>query len=225
MPAPPAVGEPVEPSMVHDVVVRHHRERDPDVEPTAPRRGSTAAWHRLERACDACWIDRAVHHRIGERDADLDGVGAVRRARPDGFLPSRIAAGDVRHQAACDPVRLARNSIRAVPSADGRHPRMSIICDDVLVAPTGQVEQHGLALQSSEPRADPRQACADSSAGMMPSVRTAAGSLDDLRVGDRRVVGPADRREIGVLGADAGIVEPGGDRQRLSTWPHSSCIR
>ena len=39
--------------------------------------------------------------------------------------------------------------------------------------------------------------------------------LDDLGVGDGRVLGPADRRQVRVLGSDARVVETGGDRLGL----------
>ena len=41
----------------------------------------------------------AVHHRVGERDADLDRVGAGLGDRPDDVEPSRTeTTGDVRHE-------------------------------------------------------------------------------------------------------------------------------
>ena len=51
---------------------------------------------------------------------------------------------------------------------------------------------------------------------MMPSVRDEElERVDDLGVGDRLVAGPTDVGEVGVLGPDAGIVEPRRDRLGL----------
>ena len=56
-------------------------------------------------------------------------------------------------------------------------------------------------------------ACAGSSAGMMPSVRgQPAERVERLVVGRADVAGPAGVAQEGVLRADAGVVEAGGDR-------------
>ena len=79
----------VGPGVMDEVVVRHHGERDVDVERRHlvedRRRRDTVLERVLRRLLD----DRAVHHRIGERDADLDGIGTVGRARSDRILPAR----------------------------------------------------------------------------------------------------------------------------------------
>ena len=83
-PAMPAADEPAgEPAMavvVDDVVVGHRRERDADVE--AGRLVEDRRWRRPGVECGLrCLLDdRAVHHRVGERDADLDGVGPAAAA-------------------------------------------------------------------------------------------------------------------------------------------------
>ena len=62
----------------------------------------------------------------------------------------------------------------------------------------------------------PAKACADSSAGRMPSARQHSPSaVERLVVADRLVAHAADGLEQRVLGTDARIVEPGGDRMRL----------
>ena len=59
-------------------------------------------------------------------------------------------------------------------------------------------------------------AWADSSAGMMPSVRQRSWKRRErLGVGDGAVLGALGDLEPRVLGADAGVVEAGGDRVRL----------
>ena len=56
----------------------------------------------------------------------------------------------------------------------------------------------------------------DSMAGMMPSVRRQQRErLHRLGVGDRAVLARPDVAQVGVLGADAGVVEAGRDRVRL----------
>ena len=52
----------------------------------------------LERDLRRLLDDRTVHHRIAERDADLDGVGTGGGGGADRVLPARVAAGDVRHE-------------------------------------------------------------------------------------------------------------------------------
>ena len=60
-------------------------------------------------------------------------------------------------------------------------------------------------------------AWADSSAGMMPSVRARSRAAARAAVvGDSGVFGAALVGEPGVLGTDGGIVEPGGDGVRRS---------
>ena len=70
---------------------------------------------------------------------------------------------------------------------------------------------------SSRPsRSAPARACADSIAGMMPSVSAQQPQgLHRLVVGGRDVLGAADRGEPGVLGSDARVVQPCGDRVGL----------
>ena len=51
---------------------------------------------------------------------------------------------------------------------------------------------------------------------MIPSVCDSSwNAVDHLGIGDRHVASAPDRREVRVLGTDARIVEPGGDRLGL----------
>ena len=70
---------------------------------------------------------------------------------------------------------------------------------------------------SSRPSSSaPARACADSMAGMMPSVRLSRRSASMAAASvTGPVLGAADRGEPGVLGADARVVEAGRDRVRL----------
>ena len=70
-----------------DVVVRHHRQRRPDVgtaEGIQDPHGSSAI---LERTVVGRLDSRPVHHRIREGHPDLDGIGACRGNGPDRVKP------------------------------------------------------------------------------------------------------------------------------------------
>ena len=83
------MGEAAVPVVMDEVVVGHHDQRDVDVERRHGgehrQRGRPGVERRLRRLLD----HRPVHHRVGERDADLDRVGAVGGGRPDRVLPTR----------------------------------------------------------------------------------------------------------------------------------------
>ena len=68
---------------------------------------------------------RAVHHRVGERDADLDGVGAGRREGPHDLGPVVAQpAGDVRDEELAAAVA-ARSRRCASRRGDAQPPRIS----------------------------------------------------------------------------------------------------
>ena len=86
---------------------------------------------------------------------------------------------------------------------------------EVLVAAAGEADQVELA---SRPAFASTQAtaCEDSSAGMIPSSsREPLERGERLGVGDRLVARAAGVAQVRVLGAGAGVVEPGRDRVRL----------
>ena len=81
----------------------------------------------LERALRARLDDRAVGHRIGERQAELDDVGAgvlQRVHQVDGALDVGVAGGDVRNQRAPCP--------RPCSSCEARR---SIASDEIVTNP------------------------------------------------------------------------------------------
>ena len=86
-------GEALVARVEHEVEVGHDHERDAGVDVAQLRRGSRsrlAPWRQrhLRRLLDR----GAVHHRVGERDADLDGVGAGVGEGPDAPRASRRRA-------------------------------------------------------------------------------------------------------------------------------------
>src|SRR5215204_4675329 len=109
----------------------------------------------------------------------------------------------------------ARSRTRSAHIADQLH-RLS----DVLVAAAGEAHEHGPALQVRRLADEPGD-----------GVRRLEGAEDALGAGqerervehlgirDRRVLGPPDRGEVRVLGADARVVEAGRDGVRLLDLP------
>ena len=90
-------GEALVTHVLHRVVIRHHDERDVDVE-LAPASATMPAGRRadVERPLRRLLDRAAVHHRIRERDADLDRVGAGRGDRAHDVEPAGAEpAGDV----------------------------------------------------------------------------------------------------------------------------------
>ena len=87
-------GEPLEPDAEGDVVVGHDRDRD-------TRRRALAASSRIgggvtpfaSTTVVGLLDDGPVHHRIGERDPDLDGVGTG-----FGGSPNRLRASPRTHR-------------------------------------------------------------------------------------------------------------------------------
>ena len=172
----------------------------------------------IERAL-ARLLDRAaVHDRVGERDADLDRVGARVDDRAHDVAPlAAEPAGDVRDE------QLARRASRAARAGAPRgslraRPSISATCAASLSprpdSVTSTVEPAGIERPAS--RASQPIACAGSSAGTMPSVadsswKPASASSSVAAWYSARPV----RREHRVLGTDTRIVEAGADRRRL----------
>jgi hypothetical protein len=78
-------GEAFVAGMVHRVVVRHHGQWYRHIELTSLVQDGHGRGAGIERRLRRLLDDGAVHHRVAERDADLDGVGtaaAAARTRP-----------------------------------------------------------------------------------------------------------------------------------------------
>ena len=160
--------------------------------------------------------DGAVGEGIGERDAELEDVGAgVDGGERDvaGGGEVGVAGGEVGDEAglvgesdrpclACSPPsrRSDRSSRARMPMSLSPRPERLTMMMSVLAASSGR----GVMASA--------MACALSSAGMMPSVRAELhGGVERLVVGGVGVVGAAGVVQAGVLGTDGGVVETGGD--------------
>ena len=135
-------GEPLVPGVVHGVVVRHHDERDVDVERRGlgddPRRRRA----ELERALRRLLDRRPVHHRIGERDADLDRVGAGVGDRAHDVEPLVAEpAGDVGHEQLAPRVA-AGAQVRLEVHGDASRRESLGDLRRVLVAPARERDEH-----------------------------------------------------------------------------------
>ena len=169
-------GEAPVPVVEDEVVVGHRHQRHADVDAgvseDAGRRGAA-----VERALRRLLDGGAVHHRVGERDADLDGVGAGRGHGPHHVEPvGREAAGDVGHEQLAPGVT-RRPQARAPQAAHRSQVEQLHHLLGVLVAPARQGDQHRRArreLAVPAARATQARAWAGSRAGMMPSVRASS---------------------------------------------------
>ena len=134
------------------VVVRHDDERDADVDLGAARRRSPAGVAPdLEGPPGRLLDGAAVHDRVGERDADLDGVGPGVGHGPHDVEPGRAeAAGHVRHEQLA-----ARVPLRPQVASRGSFERLAEQLGHllgVLVAPARQGDEHGRAGRDSPSR-------------------------------------------------------------------------
>ena len=198
-------GEPLVAHVRDEVVVGHHRERNAHVELArlVDHRGGRGA--EIERALARLLDGLAVHDRVGERDADLDGVGAGSpRTRAHDLDPVLAeAAGDVRDEQLAP--RVASGSRRCFSRitwlAQTFHDLLR-----VLVAAAREREQHVAPLGHRPARLTHQPA--DGVRGLERG-DDALGFGEELEPGDRLVVGgvlvrgPARGREQRVLGADA----------------------
>ena len=211
-PAPPAdgevAGEPVDAVALDRVPVGHHKGRDPvrgdrldgaqDVRgagTAAASAWSAAAWivgpsiiGSEYGQADLDDVDTAVDHRVDRGDArrrrsESRPEGSRRaRARPS-RLRLREDRADARGRVHAGPRSVAFGPVeQAEPVRGGL---------DVLVAAAGQADHDGrVRAEFLRPtRSAPASACADSIAGMIPSVReSSAQRVHRLGVGDRLVV-------------------------------------
>ena len=190
--------------------------------PTSRSRTSSQDRHRrrpgLERPLRRLLDDRAVHHRIAERDADLD---ARRRRRPPRRAPRAASPGR-------PPVMYGTSSLRPAARC-ARSARLRVRrCGDVIAAGS-----------PSSGRRPCRRGRTGSSAPSGPAATRASRTIhakrvralerrddalgagqqlervDHLGVGDRRVLGAPDRRR----GTSARDRRPGSRARPRSTGP------
>ena len=191
-------GEALVAHVVHRVVVGHHRDRDAGVEVgqlVDDRRRRRADVERALR----CLLDRAaVHHRIRERDADLDRVGARRRRRRARRRASRARARRSRTaRAACDPRPAAPAACASSVHAIASPVSISATCIASLSPAPRQRDQHRRALRDrvARPRGRASRSRAPARApGTMPSVTDRSWKpVERLGVGRGLVLGAALR--------------------------------
>src|SRR5690606_4953635 len=130
---------------------------------------------------------RPVHDRVGERDPHLDGVGAGGGARLDHPLPAGEAAGHVGDEQLAPPVAggaqpglepadggldLAGHPATSVPERST--PRIRATWATSLSPRPDRLTRTVRPASAARSRLTSASACADSSAGMMPSVRASS---------------------------------------------------
>ena len=181
---------------------------------------------RLQRAQAGGLDRRAVGHRIGERHADLDEIGAgfrqpldeARRGRAVGIAGGQkgdepgaalLAQGG---EAPRDTSLRVAHSVTPSALGDG---------EDVLVAAAAEIEHEQMVARQS------RRDLRDMGQSMRRlerrddalHARAELEGLERLVVVDRDVLDAAEIVEPGMLRPDAGIVEPGRDRMRVLDLP------
>ena len=82
-------GESAMAVVVDEVVVGHHGEGDAHVEPGRGVEDGGRGRPGVERSLRRLLDDGAVHHRVGERDADLDPSAPSAAAARTASLPPR----------------------------------------------------------------------------------------------------------------------------------------
>ncbi len=203
---------------VDDVVVRHDGHRDRGLGPGDAVEhliGHGPPPQRTERR----FLDhRPVHHGVGERDADLDRIGAGRHHGGEGLLPVvRHAPHEVGDQelAAAGPASPAATPRAHAPA----RPRISRTWatslsprPDRVISTVEPAGQGGGAGGTGHPGHRVRRLeGGDDALGVGEQLE----GLEHLGIVGRVVLGPADGGQVGVLGPEPGVVEPGRDRLRL----------
>ena len=188
-----------------------------------------------QRALAGGLDDRAVRHRVGERHADLDQVGAGSRHAAQ----QRHRGGAVRvpgleerdqRPAACVLQRGEARSNPPPPLAGGGrgrwlgsqlHPQMLGDGEDVLVASPAQIHQDDLVLahRRRELRHMRQRMRRLQRRNDALGPRAKLERRQRLLVGRRHVLDAADIMQPGMLRPDARIIQPGADRVRLDDLP------
>ena len=176
-----------------------------------------------ERARAGGLDDRAVGERVRERHAELDEVGArVRAGLADADRPLDVgeAAHQVGHQRRAPGRGGERGGdpLESGVGADHVEAELGQRLGEVLVAAARQADEvDGVRPAPARPRRAPRRSRARTRApGRCPPARRALAKASiACCVGHGRVARAARVAQVRVLGAGAGVVEPGRDRVRL----------
>ena len=174
------------PQAVHGVHVGHHGDRDVQTAPSRSSRGCRTGCAPAASASRRRLLDHpAVHHGVGERDPDLDRVGAGVAQRPQqGRVDAGQAPGHVRDERAPAAVPAARGG-RASSSGTGSLQRRAHRVQ-ILVAASRQADEDPRAL-----RQRPLQQPSDH-VRRLQRRQDALGASERLEPGERLVVGRAD---------------------------------
>src|SRR5262245_58219984 len=170
---------------VDRVVVGHHHQGDAaGLDGTEGADDALGGGARRQGSLGGLLDGGAVDHRVGERDAELDGIGPGGGTRFDRTLPARQAAGHVGHQqlaagvpelpqARLQPAHLAEHGhARSAPGAPAA--RMSATCATSLSPRPERFTSTTLPPSEARSRVTQARAWADSRAVMIPSVRASS---------------------------------------------------
>jgi len=112
-------------SVMNGVVVTHHGQRNTHLELTCFFEDAHWSDASVECALRCLLDDWAVHHRIRERNADLDGVGARIGGSTNGLLPTGESARYIGHQELAALVALGAEL--GFHASETHQPKISII--------------------------------------------------------------------------------------------------
>ncbi len=217
-----ALGEALVAGPEHEVVVRHHRRPGRPRRGRPARRGSPSGVAPGSSArCEAAWMTGpSMTGSEKGMPTSMASAPAAAAARTASAQPGQ-PAGDVGHEqlaAGGPPLPQRLLELAALVRCGGDHwsPSMSIIwATSLSPRPDRLTSTVGPASAGAAPHHP------GDGVGRLEGRDDALGArqqlerVEHLGVGDRLVAGPADRREVGVLGPDARVVEPGRDRVGL----------
>src|SRR5215211_7587979 len=165
-------GEPLGARVGDDVVIRHDDERDAHVELRGFGNDLRRRGAEIERALRRLLDGAPVHDGVGERDADLDGVGARVGDRSHHVEPARTeTAGDVRREQGMPGVASVAQMGLELHASRSPVPRSATWAASLSPRPesvTSTVDPAGTDRPAS--RASHATAWAGSSAGTIPSM-------------------------------------------------------
>ena len=159
---------------------------------------------------------RAIGDGIGERHAQFDQVRAAalqRRNQRRRAVGRRVACGDIGDQAFLPAVRAADRTTFGFACPSARPvtrpvPEILAVNIDVLSPRPERFTTNTLPAAAGARRIASATACADSSAGMMPSVRDSKRrGLERFAIAGRDVFGAAGVVQPGVLRADQRVIQ------------------
>ncbi len=160
--------------------------------------------------------DRPVHDRVRERDPDLDRVGSSGTDRSHNLHPvAPETTGHIGDEQLAPGVSAISESILEAAASYGRAARH---CVSFRTSATSLSPRPDSVISTAEPAGidlpglsdDPGQGVSRFQGGDDPlGLGQQAESREHLGIVRRGILGPSDGSEMGVLGADPGVVQPG----------------